>query len=565
MTQKTKKNSAAKKLVPAAGMLAVSAMMLASSTYAWFTMSREVEVQNIKMTASVPADVQISLGKLSTVAGSGNGLVNNQGTLVPASGTSADNGGVAEPGDVAEYWSNTADVSAYYAMGRLMPASSTTGMNIYFTPDAAGVGKTLKAGAKYYIAATAGEDKTDAFGFSREATAHAYLAGEKDGATIQAANWAGTTVTSGNYTKATDWNKTNDDGYFVDIPVWLRTSCTDADVQLAVDAYVTSNSINDDDEIYLAARAVILDSTYTNSSNILEIRPDSYASPDNYADATKNTIVDYMNTTNGDFEAVNAVEADGSIINSSTTAYANATRYTGGYLGNAFNVPAATAASGTYGTPVKYIIRVWLEGEDPNCWNDNAGQDFNISLKFTRDRMYNSTDTDKPADTAQTYPDAIGFTDNTAVLSGMTTTVSLPTFGGATNLTYTYDGTKWTLTSGKFKAAPLGGKYKIAMDGGPATDLADAAALAAYLKTYINTKALAATNTINISVASLTNPTQVMATSTSAAVTYSVTLPTTGVDHYVVNGVNHATKAALETALEATPGTYTIDIVYTTP
>ena len=56
-------------MIPAIAMLTVSAMTLASSTYAWFTMSREVEVQNIQMTATVPEDIQISLGKIGTTSG----------------------------------------------------------------------------------------------------------------------------------------------------------------------------------------------------------------------------------------------------------------------------------------------------------------------------------------------------------------------------------------------------------------------------------------------------------------------------------------------------------------
>ena len=36
------KNSAAKKIIPAVGMLALSATMLSTSTYAWFTMNKEV-------------------------------------------------------------------------------------------------------------------------------------------------------------------------------------------------------------------------------------------------------------------------------------------------------------------------------------------------------------------------------------------------------------------------------------------------------------------------------------------------------------------------------------------
>lgn len=47
----TKKTSAKRKLLPAVGMLAISATMLATSTYAWFTMNKEVSVQGMQMKA----------------------------------------------------------------------------------------------------------------------------------------------------------------------------------------------------------------------------------------------------------------------------------------------------------------------------------------------------------------------------------------------------------------------------------------------------------------------------------------------------------------------------------
>ena len=139
--------------------------MLATSTYAWFTMSREVEVQNIQMTATTPEDIQISLGTIGSDASAASTdetymLAGSTGILVNT------NGVVSAPRvdhDVTNYtkstqddldWSNIADISKYYQFGRLIPASSTDGANVYFTPDAAGVGRTLKAGAKFYQAAT---------------------------------------------------------------------------------------------------------------------------------------------------------------------------------------------------------------------------------------------------------------------------------------------------------------------------------------------------------------------------------------------------------------------------
>ncbi|MBP0968433.1 MAG: PPC domain-containing protein, partial [Oscillospiraceae bacterium] len=59
MTKK-KNTSAAKKLIPAAGMLAVSTMMLATSTYAWFTMNKEVSVTGMQMKAQAEKGLLIN-------------------------------------------------------------------------------------------------------------------------------------------------------------------------------------------------------------------------------------------------------------------------------------------------------------------------------------------------------------------------------------------------------------------------------------------------------------------------------------------------------------------------
>ena len=138
-------------------------------TYAWFTMSREVEVSNIQMSATVPEDIQISLGHLINIGGTTGdanqtnaptliGLSGNQGILDKAGGTAADDGNVKAPlngNDAVSNldWGSSADISEYYRLGKIIPASSIDGQNIYFTPDAAGVGKTLKSGAAYYQAA----------------------------------------------------------------------------------------------------------------------------------------------------------------------------------------------------------------------------------------------------------------------------------------------------------------------------------------------------------------------------------------------------------------------------
>jgi hypothetical protein len=462
-----KKNSTARKLVPAAGMLMVSAAMLASSTYAWFTMSREVEVTNIKMTASVPEDLQISLGHLIDIDGQGEGdatqanastytgLTGNQGRLAPAStaeGATADNGAVKAPNTGNDSvsmldWSSTADISEYYRLGRIIPASSTTGANIYFTPDAAGVGKTLKAGAKYYqaadIAGAKGEttfatvEGTVTEGVSTtkfyNTTLHAIRTIDEtddkwnDGVTPAS---TASTSTDNTYARGTEWNVTNDDGYFVDIPVWIRSSAKE-DINLAVDAYVTTNAAVDEDDLYLAARAVIL---YNNSDVSLETRTSTTNPIRIRQDAISGTqsIVDYMYTTNSSGDAVSAVAAG-------AATYGDVTEYDGTQM---IKVSAATADSNEYGTPTKVIVRVWLEGEDPNCWNQNAGQNFNISLKFSKDAV-------TPPATAIDRTNKAASTADGSLQNGARATVT----SGSDTLVFEYDSTgnpKWDLIDGTF-------------------------------------------------------------------------------------------------------------------
>lgn len=55
-----KKGNPMKKLVPAAGMLAISATMLATSTYAWFTMNKTVTVSGMEMKTTVGSNLLIS-------------------------------------------------------------------------------------------------------------------------------------------------------------------------------------------------------------------------------------------------------------------------------------------------------------------------------------------------------------------------------------------------------------------------------------------------------------------------------------------------------------------------
>ena len=359
-------NKARKKLIPAAAMLAVSAAMLTTATYAWFTMSREVEVNNIQMIATTPEDIQISLGALT------DGELNLDSGKLAATAMGTANSAltkVAVPAKDTD-WSNTADIGKYYEFGRLIPASSTDGANIFFTPDANGVGKTVKSTAAYFKA----NGENDSASNSYQATAHTYQS--KSGSNITE-DW----VTAGSnpaYTKNNGWNTTNDDGYYVDIPVWFRTSSKDT-VNLSVEGYVVAGdsaankvatattNASVEDKLHKAVRVAVLNSDATSSvSKIIDLKD---------AATGGSTIVNYYNRT-GQTGAVASVTG-------TAASYSAASIGTNTSGTDTITVTAAAAGNNGYGEAVKYVIRVWIEGEDPDCWNATVGQDWKIMLKFT--------------------------------------------------------------------------------------------------------------------------------------------------------------------------------------
>lgn len=334
-----KKNS--KRLYSAFFMFLLSLTMLISATYAWFTMSREVEINGIQMTATMPEDIQISLGEI-TNASETNCLAKNGGYL---SGEA--------PSSIYD-WSNTADIGHYYSFGKLMPASSTNGETIYYTPDTTGVGRTLKPNAAFY-AATATE----------AATSHL-----NDGS-----EWTPTSSIA--------WDETNDDGYYIDIPVWIRTSAQE-DIDLYVCGYVTDKTEEnneDDDDIYQAVRVAILTSEEAENGGCLTladggdeaIEANTEAHTVAFPTSIDDGILDsdnYNNRTTG-ASGINAVSAD-------TPAWSEITKNDGSTV-----VATLEAGDGkNYGEATKLIVRIWLEGEDGNCWNANVGQDWQIALKF---------------------------------------------------------------------------------------------------------------------------------------------------------------------------------------
>ncbi len=415
--------------------------------YAWFTMSREVEVKNIQMTATVPEDLQLSIGALAidtsnstavTEANKAMSLANSRGVLL---------GGVAsDPGAASWNWSSSADISAYYQFGKLMPASSTNGATIYYTPDATGVGRSVNPVAKYYAAnsaldafKTGGTAKATGTEDVASATAHAVVARTAAGATGISDTWKSAT-----YAKATGWDDTNDDGYYVDIPIWLHSSATE-DINVKVEGYVlpgnsdlgTDGKTATELELYKSIRVAILNGdtagikttktgtaattsagTACVANNVLPLVDawdttkglksgsntnytsiDGISSP--FTATTSNTSIldsgiydERMSLTGnsaGKLWGVASIAAyGGDAASADLTGHITATdqkatygNYTA-YAGEAIATVKANTTKDAYGDAKKLIIRVWLDGEDEQCWNDNAGQDWAISLRFTK-------------------------------------------------------------------------------------------------------------------------------------------------------------------------------------
>ena len=342
-------------------MLAISAAMLSTATYAWFTMAKDVSVEGISMTATVPATLQISLGHGTNTAALSTQTIDNSSKRLTAV-TQPENTGKVSDSD----WSSSVDISKYYTFGKLSPATSNTGLNIFYTDDATGIGKTLKGQG---ITAEGDMDGTGTLtaAFTQADTADALGAGNK-------------TVAVGTTSLASDPYSTTG-AYYVDIPVWFRTMET-GEVSLAVKATFTEGT-NSGDLVH-AARVSILsgnnDTTATNTSVQGVIR---------------DTNSGYYRTASGAKLEGNATPYTISAYASNTatwTAVTSITQYTdvgengfatGTNLSSVVTVPASTT-SGEFGASAAYTIRVWLEGEDVNCYNANAGQDFKIDLSFAK-------------------------------------------------------------------------------------------------------------------------------------------------------------------------------------
>lgn len=324
------KNSAAKKIIPAVGMLALSATMLSTSTYAWFTMNKEVEMTGLSMTAAVGEGMEIALAEVDVTT-----------ITAPSLTTPAD--------DKSDSWGSAVVVGDYYEkIGLLNPASSVDGVNLYDATDATNGGK-----------------KASNF------------------KSIDLTNNDNIATATARTTLETDKAVTADEdsvGYCVDIPVHLRTNKKsgsgakeNGDIYCKINITPNSKSAEgsalgtDVDTLYKAIRVAFIPKTEGTDSvtNIFAVDSDCYG---------------------GDKVAVSGIStktASTNLINSTDSTFVvNASEFAEGIgVDSGLNIPLADGA-GQYGH-LDFTVRVWLEGESTSCYNDKSGQSWNIDLAFS--------------------------------------------------------------------------------------------------------------------------------------------------------------------------------------
>ena len=328
-------HSAAKKIIPAAAMLALSAVMLSTSTYAWFTMSKEVEMTGLSMSATVGEGMEISLAAVA------------DDNTITLKGDNASTFDGEHPKDTdPKGWTSSVVVGNYYSdIGKLKPASSVDGAKLFDATDAGNGGKTASN--------------------FKELTP---LADNMAAVTKLATRSDATTVTA-----------TGNDGYYVDIPVHLRTSKTKSQSVTEGDIYckmIIKNAPADggnsdpNDILYKAVRVAFIPIDSNGSEGSAE------------KIFTVDELNAYYETGSSNGKAVNSTnsKAEVSILSKDSVGSGDAFE-TGDGAVSGLKIPYA-ANAGEYGH-LDFKVRVWLEGESTSCYNQTAGQSWNIDFAFS--------------------------------------------------------------------------------------------------------------------------------------------------------------------------------------
>lgn len=371
-------------------------VLFALGTLAWFRMNKNLESYGMNVSMEAPNSVQISFGR--TNGSSQNPFFpNDQESLLTVS-----DGAIVAPrnnepdGSDAYDWAQYVEVSNYYAFGRLFPASSDSGEHIIFTPDGAETGRKLQSNARFYRADgyTDGELALAAKGITKEdpdlLMATAYPFQSIDDKTSE--------DFSESYVRSQTWYDTNDDGYYVEFPIWFRTDFSNpSGIKMAVEGYVTKRddeiALDDEYALYKAVRVAFLKEDGSGALVPAVEQSAEGSDPNGNVIPLKNatsfgnvgtSILDSENYTlsrGGDEEnpqachGLHQTDAENIVQTENYQAY-NA------YNGETPIIVLDPASGDGWSEIKKYWIRIWLDGDDKDCFNETSGQDWKIYLRF---------------------------------------------------------------------------------------------------------------------------------------------------------------------------------------
>lgn len=331
-TKDKKKTSSKRKLAPAIAMLTTSAVMLTTATYAWFTIGKEAQVTGLQMSATASGGLEISLGHIGT-----NGaLTRDRDSFTPSMDNSS--------------WKSNINVGEYYeTVAKLSPASSINGTSLFE------VDKGISAGGTK-VESTQAVTAVDNVNY--------------DALTLRSTYEANGTIKEGTST---------DPKYYADVPLWIRSS-TATNIKCKVDITDAQGSSETTKELQKAVRVALIpinsaEDIATSSDHGTNLKIEKTATP------SSSGTVNFFAT---DYTGYNDNKAlsDASTFSASLAAVTATEQKANEEVSNVISIDAPE--SGKYSVK-GFIVRVWLEGESTSCKDVNAGQDWNISLKFTAD------------------------------------------------------------------------------------------------------------------------------------------------------------------------------------
>lgn len=362
-------SSAKKKLIPAVAMFTASAVMLSTATYAWFTMNRDVQVTGLTMQATASDGLEISLGSM---------------------GDTGKTPSITAPGKDDLSWKRAIEFADYYeGVGKLKPASSDDALDIYKVD----------------------ETKVYAGGHAVEENANITAATKKDSATMKLK----TTTSNEALTVLEDSTDTVNSGYYIDVPMWIRSSTNEADTNVYCTVTITDGKTESENLMKAVRVAIIPTASGANSEAIKGGTNEGSATPAWSTDtattsnaktlmdgATSATIFGLDDATYHEKKVINAIGAYTVDGLGTTTVVKAADKLSDN---TKFSKPtnnkdaATTPATAVFTLPkaaendyagCAFVARVWLEGESKYCEDATANQDWQIDFHFSLDNPTNA-------------------------------------------------------------------------------------------------------------------------------------------------------------------------------